>query len=102
VTGFDGLGLRPLPPETWGQRFTRARRIAGYGLRDVEAKLLPLISRATLDRIEKLDDVPTRRQHRARAVVALVLYGFDPTEFELGTDDVPPAVDLRAVVKLRD
>lgn len=101
VSDFSGLGLRPLTPETWGRRLARARNEAGYNLRDVEAALAPLISRATLDRLEKHPTVPRRRQDRARAVIVLVFYGVDPCEFGLGPDDVPPATDLRALTVLR-
>jgi hypothetical protein len=101
VSNFGGLGLRSLAPEPWGRRLARARVNAGYNLRQVEAKLAPHVSRAGLARLEERDTVPVRRQDRARAILVLVLYGVDPTDFDLGPDDLPPATDLRALTKLR-
>lgn len=101
TTAFEGLRLRSLPPEPWGRRLARARVEAGYNLRDVEAVLTPHLSRASLARLEERVAVPTRRQDRARAILALLLYGVDPADFDLGPDDVPPATDVRALLKLR-
>jgi hypothetical protein len=101
VSDYRGLGLRPLPPETWGKRLARARTNAQLNLRDVEERLAPYISRATLNRLEALDIVPARRQDRGRAFLVLILYGYDPADFGLGPDDRPPATDLRALSKLR-
>jgi hypothetical protein len=98
---FRGLGLRTLPPETWGRRLARARATAGLTLRDVEELLPGHLSRATLDRLEKWETAPKRRQDRSRAVAALVLYGFNPRDFELERADVPEWMDLRVISKLR-
>jgi len=101
VGDYRGLGLRALPPETWGRRLARARTNAQLNLRDVEERLAPYISRATLNRLEALDTVPQRAQDRGRAFLVVILYGYDPAEFGLTPDDRPPATDLRALSKLR-
>jgi len=98
---YRGLGLRALPPETWGRRLARARTNAGFNLRDVEERLAPYISRATLNRLEALETEPVRRQDRSRAFLVLILYGINPADFGLGPDDRPPAMDLRALSRLR-
>jgi hypothetical protein len=98
---FRGLGLKSLPPETWGRRLARARLDAGYNLRDVEAVLAPHVSRATLNRLEARSTAPIRRQDRGRALLVLILYGVDPADFGLEPDDLPPATDLRALRDLR-
>lgn len=101
VSDYRGLGLKALPPESWGRRLARARANAGLNLRDVEHRLAPYLSRATLNRLEGFEHTPQRRQDRGRAFLALILYGIDPGEFDLGPDDRPPATDLRALSKLR-
>jgi transcriptional regulator with XRE-family HTH domain len=98
---YRGLGLKPLPPETWGRRLARARILAGYNLRQVESILATQISHATLNRLEHRETVPIRRQDRARAFLVLVLYRVDPADFGLGPDDMPPATDVRALARLR-
>jgi len=101
VGDYRGLGLRTLPPETWGRRLARARANAGLNLRDVEEMLTPYVSRATLNRLESRDTAPHRNQDRSRAFLVLIVYGIDPADFGLKPDDRPPATDLRALSKLR-
>jgi hypothetical protein len=101
VGDYRGLGLRTLPPETWGRRLARARANAGLNLRDVEERLTPYVSRATLNRLEGRETVPQRAQDRGRAFLVLILYAIDPADFGLTPDDRPPATDLRALSKLR-
>jgi hypothetical protein len=79
----------------------RARKAAGFDrLRDVETVMGALVPRSSLFNFEKREAVPRIPQARYKAVLLCVLYGVDPTDFELGPDDVPPAIDLRALRKL--
>ena len=96
------LELRSLPPESWGSRLARAREVSGFKLTAVERLLRPHLSRSTLSELEQRTEVPTRAVDRGRVVLALVLYGVDPADFDLGPDDVPPAIDLKAVRALAE
>lgn len=68
-------------------------------MRDVEVLTGQYVSRSAISRIEARDIVPEKMADRRRAVVALLLYRVDPTDFGLGPDDVPPLIDLNAVVQ---
>jgi hypothetical protein len=59
-----------------------------------------LVPHGTLFNLERREGPPRTAQARYKAVLLCVLYGVDPTDFDLGPDDVPPAVDLRALRKL--
>jgi hypothetical protein len=92
---------RRLGPEPWGDRVSRARQLAGFNVREVEEILFPHISKSALIRLEALQEVPTSRKDRARAALVLILYGFDFDEFGVTEADIPPAIDLRALERLR-
>lgn len=99
------LGLRrlpPPPPETWGQRMARARSEADLTVRDVEDLLPAWLSRTTVSEMEKLNGPPARSKGRMLAFLLLVTYGVDPTDFGLGPEDAPPAVDLRVIRNMAD
>lgn len=101
TSDYRGLGLKSLAPESWGRRLARARAAAGYNLRDVEKILSDYLSRATLNRLESLEVEPTNRRDRRRAFLVVVLYGWDPADFGLSPCDRPPAIDLKALARLR-
>ena len=80
----------------------RARKQAGFSnVRQVEEVLFPHVSKSSLIRLERLDELPTARYDRARAALVLLLYGYDLEDFGLSKDDVPPAIDLRVLERLR-
>lgn len=86
-------------PEPWGRRLERAR---GKGqFRQVDALLFPHVTKSALFRLEHLDEVPTDRKDRARAAMCVLLYGYDLEDFGLSEDDIPPAIDLRVLDRLR-
>ncbi len=94
------LALARLPEESWGQRFRRAR-----GRRSLEstADLVSLASptsHTSLARLEQLDEAPEKGRPRVRAVLALLVYGYDPADFGLSLDDLPRAVDVQRFVAL--
>jgi hypothetical protein len=95
------LQLRQLGPEPWGDRMTRARQAARLNVRQVEEVLFPHVSRSALIRLEALQEVPTARKDRGRAALVLLLYGFELEEFQIVEADIPPAIDLRALERLR-
>lgn len=100
AVSLESLDLRTLGPEAWGSRLARARREAGYGLRDVANALHPWITRAGLNALEHKRSIPERAIDRSRVLMVLVLYGVRPDDFGLGADDAPPGVDLAAVREL--
>lgn len=102
VTNLDDSRLRRLRPEPWGSRLARARDEAGYTLRSI-AELLDghnSLSRGTIQRLEALDEAPIEPRDRRRAFTLVVVYGFEPSDFDLGPDDVPPVVDLNLLADL--
>jgi hypothetical protein len=95
------MELQKLGPEPWGRRMERARHNAHLQFREVEEQLFPHISKSALVRLERLDEVPTQRKDRARAALVLMLYGYDPEDFEIDIGDLPPVIDRKALDKLR-
>jgi hypothetical protein len=67
----------------------------------VEEILFPHISKSALIRLEALRDMPTGRKDRSRAALVLMLYGFELEEFGVSESDIPPAMDLRALERMR-
>jgi hypothetical protein len=51
-----------------------------------------LTSTGSISRLESLPDGPKSRSQRQLACIALVLYGVDPAELDLGRRDLPPAI----------
>jgi hypothetical protein len=80
---------------------TRARQAARLNVREVEEILFPHVSKSALIRLEALPAVPAGRKDRGRAALVLLLYGFELEEFGLTDADIPPAIDLRALERLR-
>lgn len=91
--------VRSLPPEPWGSRMQRARRLAGLTLDEAAEAVNEVIltTGSTIGRLEARPDVPTGPQQRSvrrRAFCLLRLYGFDPAEFDLDPDDGPAGLRL--------
>ena len=93
--------LRRLGPEPWGIRMRRARDVARLNVRDVEEILFPHISKSALIRLEQLPHIPAGRKDRGRAALVLLLYGINPEDLGISLDDLPPAIDRRAIERLR-
>lgn len=102
VITIDGYNPRVLTPEPWGARLARARDEAGWTVRGVEAAMrgFPGMSRGSISRLESLESAPTGAKERHRALLLVLLYGYDPADFDLGPDDVPPLIDLNQIVDL--
>jgi hypothetical protein len=96
------LQLQRLELEPWGDRMSRARRRAGYrGVRQVEEILYPHVSKSALTRLEAFHEVPLATKDRSRAALVVLLYGYELDDFDLGDTDIPPAIDLRVLERLR-
>ncbi len=97
------LALARLPDESWGQRLRRAR-----GKRSLEgtAELVSMVnptSHTSLARLEQLEAVPVKGKQpklRARAVLALLVYGYNLEDFGLSLDDLPRFVDVQRFAEL--
>lgn len=92
------MSTTTLPPETWGQRFARARRFSGLELRqtsEIISDVLWPVSEATIRRFETLDEAPERARSRALATLTLLAYGIDPSDFDLSVDDLPRGLDRK-------
>ncbi len=98
-TSSGQLQLDPLPPESWGRRFRRAREDhARLSLQAAEAAVKELgweTSHTTLGRIEKANEVPATKRQRQTAIFALVAYGVDPTDFGLSLNELPDTLNRR-------
>jgi hypothetical protein len=102
VMDFAGFTLTRLGPEPWGCRLTRAREAAGLTVRDVDRMTGSYVTKSALSRLEDMVAVPEKIADRRRALVALLLYRVDPTDFGLGPEDVPPLIDINAVVQANE
>ena len=93
------LHLRPLPPEAWGSRLQRARKLAHLTQEDAAAALTAYYETtgATISRLESLDDVPDTKGRRQLAWALCVSYGVSPTELDLTDEDRPPLAITRAI-----
>lgn len=99
VMDFAGFSLTRLGPEPWGARLTRAREQADLTIRDVERLTGSYVSRSALSRLEARDLVPDKIGDRRKALLVVLLCRVDPVDFDLGPEDVPPMIDLQAVVQ---
>lgn len=85
--------LGSLPVEPWGRRIKRAREdYAGLTLDEAVAAIgqFKLTSTGSLSRMESSEGEPTDRRRRELACVAAIVYGLDPGQFGVGSDDLPP------------
>jgi hypothetical protein len=58
-----------------------------------------LTSHVSLQRLEKLEQPPTRRAQRALAYLAVLTYGFDPEDFGLTAADLPKEMQVTGLVE---
>ena len=93
------LHLRPLPPEAWGSRLKRARKLAHLTQEDAAAALTAYYETtgATISRLESLDEVPEGKGRRQLAWALCVSYGVTPKELDLTDEDRPPLAITRAI-----
>ena len=93
------IELRRLGPETFGQRLRRAREASQVEFRAAADAIseFAFVSTATLARFERLDDLPADRRRRALVYLAVVTYGFDPTDFGLSDAELPGGLDPKVV-----
>ncbi len=96
--------LQPMPAETWGWRFKRARmQVAGLNLKEaVQAvSYFTRTSESTILRLEKRGAAPRNwgkdADTRELATLLCLVYCVDPIEFDLSPDDLPPGI--RAAVE---
>jgi transcriptional regulator with XRE-family HTH domain len=89
--------LRLLGAEPFGQQLRRARKESGIQLREAAERVsrFMLTTHTTLNRLEHFAEPPTIRSQRAVAYLAMVCYGFDPTQIGLSHDDVPSGIAER-------
>lgn len=86
-----GTTLRQLGAEPFGARLRRARLNSGVQLRDAADRIsrLMLTTHTSLARLEKLTEIPTDRHRRALAYLAMLCYGYDPSDLGLRPEDLP-------------
>jgi hypothetical protein len=71
----------------------RAREeFAGMTLNEAVAEIGRhyLTSGPTISRLEDSLEVPTDKRRRALACIAAIVYGLDPAQFGVSSDDLPP------------
>lgn len=96
-----------LAEETWGDRLHRAyrnaRREQGLTYRQVARQVSSVfpVSDATIIKLEEYSEVPPSPRQRLVAFLALLVYGYDPREFELTAENTPiEGLDLDRVKEL--
>jgi hypothetical protein len=95
------MQLLRIGPEPWGARLYRARKRTGLEVRQVEEILFPHISKSSLIRLERIQEMPTGRKDRSRAALVLTLYGYELDDFGLSQADLPPAMDMKVLERMR-
>lgn len=96
--GVMVLALRKLDGETWGNRMQRARRQAELTVRGAAALLTDAgyeISHTAITRLESEREAPAGHR-RMSACLALLAYGLDPDELDVG--DMCRLLDVEAVL----
>lgn len=96
------MALQSLEAETWGERLTRARRRSGMSLKEaahVVSQFWP-VSHTSLMRLESLETEPADGKRRMLATLTVVAYGFEPSDFGLTVDELPPGIDRAALSDL--
>lgn len=89
----QGLGV--LLAESWGWRMKRAREDHARLTMDQAVAEIGrhfLTSKASISRMEDSREIPADPRRRALACVAAIVYGLDPTQFGVGSGDLPPGV----------
>ena len=86
--------LRRLGPEPYGNRLRRAREEAALDQRTAAQQVSKFVrvDPSTLSRLEKLAGPPTDINRRTVIYTAAVIYGVDPSEFAVTSDDVPAGI----------
>lgn len=93
------LHLRSLPPEPWGQRLHRARRLHHLTQDEAAERLANYIATtgATISRLESLDEAPASSKRRQLAWALCVSYGVSPDDLDLSDEDRPPLAVTRSL-----
>lgn len=93
------LHLRPLPPEPWGQRLHRARRLQHLTQDEAAEHLANYLATtgATISRLESLEESPKSAKRRQLAWALCVSYGVSPDEMDLTDEDRPPMAVTRSL-----
>lgn len=89
------VGLDLLPIEPWGWRMKRAREdYAQLTLAEAvdEIGRHHLTSTGSISRMEDSTGVPRDPRRRALACIAAIVYGLDPAQFGVSSDDLPSGV----------
>lgn len=79
---------------TWGEKvhlaYRRSRATYGHTYREVAERISQIFptTDATIVRLESYDTVPKQERVRIVAYLALLAYGFDPSDFGLSPDNV--------------
>jgi hypothetical protein len=94
------LALARLPEESWGQRLRRARNKRSLESTAELVSMAAPTSHTSLARLEQLHEAPEKGKLRARAVLALLVYGYEPADFDLSLEDLPRAVDVQRFADL--
>lgn len=99
-------GLRPLPPEPWGDKLRRARETAPAGKITharaatwIQAITMRPIDGSTIGRIEAEQGIPADPGRRRTAYLLCFLYEVDPAEFGLGPENGPGELAERRLRK---
>lgn len=87
-----------LPPESWGDRFHRAYRLArhregaGFTYREVARRvsLVMATNDVAIIRLEQLSTLPQSQRARQLAVLCLAVYGYDAKPFGLDMINTEP------------
>lgn len=93
--------LRRLDDEPFGSRLRRAREASGIELRTAAESISQLMftSHTRLNRLEKMDKPPADPQRRALAYLAMLVYGFDPSQLGLSPEDLPKGLRANAALE---
>lgn len=94
--------LAVLGQETFGQQLRRCReRSGGVSLREAATRVSQFesASRQRLLNLEAMEEAPTDAGRRLVALLAFVVYGYDPEQFGLSWKDLPKRLSKEAVIR---
>jgi transcriptional regulator with XRE-family HTH domain len=97
---MDG-DLRPLRPETWGEKLRRAKWESGLTYDELADRVRAIrpTARGTLFRLELLAAVPRSPKLREVAAIYALALGYTLASFDLSEEDLPAGVSVESVLE---
>lgn len=96
--------LASVDAETWGEKLGRVHRRSKKSFQEVAELLYEAlglrVDPSTLSRLQNEEEVPDGGPRRTTAAAYIIALGYNPEDFGLGADALPPMVDVNRMKEL--